>query len=250
MKIFLFLLLTVVAPQAQTLAPLTVEKIMRDPKWIGVAPSNLFWSEDGKQLYFTWNPDKNAGDSLYTIYLANRVPQKVSPAVRRSLPSRGGNYSRNRAMKVYEKNGDIFLLELLSAKISQVTNTIDREFNPNFSADNKKILFASGTNLFSWDIESGAFAQLTDFRKGSRKSDSKTNDQEKWLKADQLAYFRVLKEKSMNRKATEKIQKSDRPKRPKEIYVDEKNVDQLEMSPDGRFITFRLSKNATFFSSI
>jgi hypothetical protein len=35
---------------AQQLAPLTVEEIMRDPKWIGVAPSNLTWAEDSKLM--------------------------------------------------------------------------------------------------------------------------------------------------------------------------------------------------------
>ena len=86
-KIPLFLLISHGA-WAQTLAPLTVEKIMRDPKWIGVAPSNLNWSYDSKQLYFSWNPENNPGDSLYSITLINRAPQKVAAATRRALPSR------------------------------------------------------------------------------------------------------------------------------------------------------------------
>ncbi|MEQ1588544.1 MAG: S9 family peptidase, partial [Cyclobacteriaceae bacterium] len=81
MKKVLLLLLIIPSAFAQQLAPLTVEKIMRDPKWIGVAPSNLTWSEDSKQIYFSWNPENNAGDSLYAISLTNRTPQKVSPAV-------------------------------------------------------------------------------------------------------------------------------------------------------------------------
>ena len=42
MKKLFFLLLIGASVEAQQLAPLTVEKIMRDPKWIGVAPSNVF----------------------------------------------------------------------------------------------------------------------------------------------------------------------------------------------------------------
>ena len=245
MKHLMLFLLAAVAAQAQTLAPLSIEKIMRDPKWIGVAPTNIFWSEDGKQLYFNWNPDKNQGDSLYSITLNNLVPQKVNFIVRRNLPPLGGNYNRSRSKKVYEKNGDIFLLDVSTGNISQITLTNEREFNPVFSADEKKVLFTSANNLFGWDVGSGSFSQLTDFRKGTMKTDPKVGDQEKWLKTDQLAYFQTLKERSKSRKATEKIQKADRPKRPKEIYVEEKNVDQIQSSPDGRFITYRLSKNAT-----
>lgn len=91
---------------------------------------------------------------------------------------------------------------------------------------------------------------LPDFRKGTRKTDAKMSDQEKWLKADQLAYFQVLKERSNKRKASEKIQKADRPKRPKEIYIEEKNVDQIQLSPDGKYITYRLTKTATVKNAI
>jgi len=77
MKKILWLILICPAAWAQLLAPLTVEKIMRDPKWIGVAPSNVSWAEDGKQVYFSWNPDRNSGDSLYSISVTNRTPQKV-----------------------------------------------------------------------------------------------------------------------------------------------------------------------------
>lgn len=245
MKTLAFLFLASFASYAQRLAPLTVEKIMRDPKWIGVAPSNIFWGEDGKQLYFNWNPDKNPGDSLYTISTTNRIPQKVSPAVRRTLPALNGNYNRARTRKLYEKNGDVFLLDLVAGKTTQITFTTEREFNPTFSSDERKVVFIAGMNLFSWEIGTGVFVQLSDFRKGTKKSDANLTDQDKWLKADQLAYFQVLKERNTNKKATERMQKADRPRRPKEIYIEEKNVDQLNLSPDGKTITCRLTKTAT-----
>jgi len=249
MKKILVFLLCAAASHAQT-PTLTVEMIMRDPKWIGVAPTNPFWSEDGKQLYFNWNPDKAAGDSLYTISLTSRVPQKVSPAVRRSLPARTGSYNRARTKKLYERAGDLFLLDITSGKTTQITNTIEREFNPSFSNDETRISFVAAGNLFEWESVSGQFIQLTDFRKGTRRADPKMSDQEKWLKADQLAYFDILRSRNANRKAGDKIQKADRAKRPKEIYVDDKNVDQIQRSPDGKFITYRLSKNPTVKNTI
>ncbi|HNT50243.1 MAG TPA: S9 family peptidase, partial [Cyclobacteriaceae bacterium] len=132
MKKILLLLLISQAAWAQTLGPLTVEKIMRDPKWIGVAPSNLNWSADSKQLYFNWNPDKNQGDSLYSITLANRAPQKVQPVTRRALPSFFGSFNKTFTKKLFEKSGDLFLLDVATGKITQVTNTVDRESGASF----------------------------------------------------------------------------------------------------------------------
>lgn len=63
--IICLVLLTAVA-KAQQISPLTVEKIMRDPKWMGVAPSNYRWSADSKKVFFNWNPENKEKDALYT----------------------------------------------------------------------------------------------------------------------------------------------------------------------------------------
>lgn len=85
-------------------AQLTVEKIMEDPaKWIGTSPSNIFWSEDSKTIYFNWNPEQNRADSLYKITLTNRTPQKVSRAEKESLGLSG--FGRSAAYsKDFRKN--------------------------------------------------------------------------------------------------------------------------------------------------
>ncbi len=250
MKKIILILLISSSSYAQQLAPLTVEKIMRDPKWIGVAPTNPLWSDDGKLLYFSWNPEKNKGDSLYFISQGNKTPQKVSAPVRRSLPSANGIHNRARTKRLFERAGDIFLLDILTSSVNQITNTVDRESNATFSLDEKKITFMAGSNLYSWELSTGTYTQHTDFRKGTKKSEQKLTEQEKWLKADQLAYIEVLKERSENKKAGDKILKADRPKRPKEIFLDEKNIDNIQLSPDQKFITFTLSKNSTTKSTI
>lgn len=233
----------------QALTELSVEKIMRDPKWIGVSPSNIFWSEDSKQIYFQWNPEKNPGDSLYSISITNSSPVKVSSSIRKQLTS-FGPYNRSRSKKVFEKNGDIFLLDIPSNKTTQITNSVERESNPSFSFDERKILFVTAGNMFSWEIGSGGFIQLTDFKKGTKKPEPKFSEQEKWLKADNLAYLQVLKERNANRKLSEKNQKGDKPKRPKEIYLDEKSADNIQLSPDEKFVIYRLIKSGNAKNTI
>ncbi len=245
MKKSLFLLLITVSAYGQQLAPLTVDKIMRDPKWIGVSPTNIFWSEDSKQVYFNWNPDKNAGDSLYTVSLVNRTPQKVTPSVRRSLPSINGEYNRSRTKKLFEKNGDIFLLDVPTGKLTAITSTLVREFNPYFSFDEKKILYTADQNMYSFEIGTGSVRQWSDFKRGLKKPDPKLSEQDKWLTADQLAHMQIVRERSEEKKAADKSRKADQPKRPKEIYLDDKTVDNIRLSPDEKFITYRLARQAS-----
>ncbi len=236
--------------QAQSLGELTVEKIMRDPKWIGSAPTGLNWSPDSKTVYFNWNPDKAAADSLYKITLQNRTPQKVSKNERLSLPSSFGTYNRSFSRMLYEKNGDLFLLDIPSGKISQIINTVGRESGASFSGDEKKIIYSLDQNLYGWEISTGTITQVTDFRKGKKSSTPSLSEQEKWLKQDQLTYMEVIKERDDRQNKIKKIQKNEQPKRPKEIYIDDKSVDQPRLTPDGNFVVFRLSKSATTKSTI
>src|SRR5262245_11823763 len=71
-------LFTVIISSGQERPKLTVEKIMRDPKWIGTSPSGAFWSEDSRYLYFNWNPDNAPSDSTYFISVTNHIPAKAS----------------------------------------------------------------------------------------------------------------------------------------------------------------------------
>ncbi len=72
-----FLLLILLLPFLSN-AQLTVNQIMRDPKWIGTSPSQIFWSYDNTEINFKWNPKKNTSDSAYSYQLADSKIEKVS----------------------------------------------------------------------------------------------------------------------------------------------------------------------------
>ncbi|MEJ1236807.1 prolyl oligopeptidase family serine peptidase [Chryseolinea sp. T2] len=235
--------------QAQVLEKLTVEKIMRDPKWIGVAPTSPYWSPDSKTLYFNWNPEAALSDSLYTYGVSSKSIRKATAAERSSSTSRVVQYNSNFTRAVYEKNGDIFMVDLVGNKTIQVTNTTGNEFGPQFSGDDKSVIFSSGMNLYRWTIASGTFVQLTDFKTGSKPGKS-TSDQESWLKADQLMYFKVLNERNAKSEQRKKQLKKEIPKHPKEIYVDEKSVELTRLSPDQKYVTYRLSKKTSSKTTI
>ncbi|MCU0340098.1 MAG: DPP IV N-terminal domain-containing protein, partial [Spirosomaceae bacterium] len=240
----LFTFFLSVSLYAQTLAPLTVEKIMRDPKWIGVAPTNPFWSEDGTKVYFNWNPDKATSDSLYVYELATQKTRKVTPTERRALPSAGGTYNRAKTQKVYEKNGDVYWMDAKTGQIRQLTNTVENESNPTFNGDESKVIFRRTNNLFALKINTGELSQLTHFQAGTKKAEAVQNEQEKWQKTDQLALFQILKERADKKKEGDKIAKADLPKRPKEIYLNDAFAGNVSVSPTENFITYTTTKTA------
>ncbi|KAA5540336.1 prolyl oligopeptidase family serine peptidase [Adhaeribacter rhizoryzae] len=229
--------------QGNATATLTIDQIMQGTAFTGTSPSNISWSENGRQIYFQWNPDNNRRDSLYTVNADGKNIRKVTASASQLLPTSNGAYNRNYTQKVYEKNGDIYLLDVKSGKIEQLTNTVEREYLPDFTFDQKKIAFLQNNNLFYLHLGSGQLVQLTDFRKGPKPTDPEApkSEQEKWLRSQQPALLNIVKLREAD-KATAKAQvKANTRNRPLTIYLGDKAVDNIVLSPDEQYITYRLS---------
>ena len=246
---FILLSFAVATTFAQNqLGKLTVEKIMRDPKWIGTSPANLSWSFDSKYIYFNWNPEKALTDSLYYISKENLIPQKTSYQQRQEMPdTRNIVYNSSRTSFVYDGDGDIFIADAKTGKEKRITQTAEVESNPLFSFSDTKIVYTRSQNLFAWDIASGLTTQLSNFQRGSAppkdlKKDN-LNPQEKWLKEDQLRNFDVLRTRKQKRDATDSMSNAlPKKKELRTLYTDDKNQFGTTISPDGRYIAYRLFK--------
>lgn len=221
---------------------LTVDLIMRDPVWIGSSPGNPYWSEDSKNIYFRWNPEQAESDSLYMIPRKGGNPRKVTFAERAKLPPRSGDYNLKRTKKVFARNGDLFILDLTKNREFQITQTSENESNPQFSKDEKKIFFFRNTNLYQWFMKDGKTVQLTNFRKGNKRTERKEpgTDQEKWLKQEELKLIRVLKERKDRSELSRKRREAERQEDLKDIYIGSKRVQGVQISPNEDFITFFL----------
>ncbi|MCA8831822.1 S9 family peptidase [Hymenobacter pini] len=230
---------------AQKLGTLTVEKIMREPaQWLGTSPSNVQWAEDGKIIYFNWNPEKARRDSLYRLAPQGSTPRKVGLREQLNLPlATNGEYDQRYTRKVYEKDGDIYLLDLKTQRVRRVTNTAERETDPTFALQGQAIGYTRGGNLFTWNPATGETTQCTDFRRGTRPASGEPTDKsEKYLKAQQLALFEVLRGKEQDARARQRRENLLARMRPKAIYLGTQTVRNLRLSPDGRYVTYTLTQ--------
>ncbi len=245
-KIFTLLLLANAAGAfAQKLDTLTIEKIMRDPKWIGTSPSNIRWSDDSKKILFNWNPDKAGNDPLFSITPNNIKPEKVSTADQRGLPAENGSWNKKRTQKVFEKNGDLFLEDLKSRKTTQLTHTEQRESTPAFNGDESRVIFSQGSNLFAMKLNGYGLEQLTNFVKAkSKKGKDDLNDEEKWLKKQQLELFDIIKVEKKQEQLDSAQNSALETKGLKELVFGDKRIGRAKISPDERFVTYRLTKPA------
>ncbi len=128
---------------------------------------------NGHQLGITsishWKRNPDSLPDYYVVKAGSKMPQKLSLAERKNMPLFYGTYSRDRSKMVFSKDGDLFLLDVKTGSVKQVTFTSAYESSPFFNQKEDKIIYSSGNNLFSWDMNKGILSQLTDLRNGKEK---------------------------------------------------------------------------------
>jgi dipeptidyl aminopeptidase/acylaminoacyl peptidase len=244
----------------QNTSKLTIEKIMRDPKWIGSSPSNPYWSADSKYLLFSWNPDKKVSDSVYYVTPTSLTPQKTTYAFRQNLLTENAiRYNSKRTHYLFTDDGDIYMTEVKTGQKKRITQTMESETGPQFSFNDTKIIYNRGGNLYSWDMSTGLTAQLTNFSSsgsssggGSRASSGSgsridATTQEGWLRQDALENSEVLQ----YRREMRQLRDSMRGQVPEEkammtsLSTSGRNLFGTAVSTDGRFVAYRLTRSAT-----
>mgnify|MGYP003636830620 CR=1 FL=1 len=237
LAITLFSITTTLIAQQYNNSPLTIKEIMKGDDFIGHLPSNVNWSVDGNTIYFDWNPNGATSDSLYGYQLKSAKINKIDFDTEYNLPSSYGASNKKKTKKVYEKNNDIFLLDLTTNTTFQITNTSDRERNPYFTNNDSKVTYQKDSDIYSWDIATGATTQVTNFT-DKKDSKDKKSEKDEWLINDQLALFDVLRERKNKDDERERLMKRYDEKSPLEIYTDGKFISGQQLSPNADYVTY------------
>lgn len=239
---------------------------MRDPKWIGTSPTNVSWTWDSKSVFFNWNPEKNVSDSFYIFSLNSKEPVKLKYNDAQLFSAiNSGTYNSTYSQIVYSYKGDLFLLDIKSAKTTRITQTEDLESNPKFILKDEWISFNRNQNLYAWNIKSGFTQQLTNFAKGAEApatpafgggnrgggggpratalptAATNNNPQEQWLQQNQLRTSDIVAQRKTKKDQRDAFLKSIKEADTlKTINIGDKNLQSLQVSPDARFVTYRL----------
>ncbi|MGY6742410.1 MAG: prolyl oligopeptidase family serine peptidase [Cecembia sp.] len=222
---------------------LTVEKIMQDPNWMGVFPSNLNWDEKGEVVYFNYNPEGNPADSLYKIRISepSRI-EKVSLDEKRNLiPSNAGT-NRAKTKKVFTSGGELIVYDIAEGKRKVLIDFGDRISNARFLYDENRIVFQSGYNLYVYDQGLGKLQKITKINSGNRPQEKKESlaEREEWLREDNLNLLQVVREREEKKEATKAYAEAIKEKESFSYYLGGKQLTNLQLSPTEKFATFNL----------
>ncbi|WP_346858600.1 prolyl oligopeptidase family serine peptidase [uncultured Draconibacterium sp.] len=245
-KLFTIFLLALVVTafgqiQRNNRSQLTIENIMQDPaKWIGTSPENISWSGDGQKIYFDWNPDQDTLESLYSYSLQSKQIEKVPLEEKLHLPARQVDYSADKSKKVYARNGNIYLYSTKNGTEKQLTNWLERAISPEFVLNDTEIAFIKDNNLYTIHPASGLIRQITNFVSGNETKEKSSDEQAKWLEAQQNELFVVLNEREAQNKARENRDNAEKQEQALKIYTGKNRANNISLSPSGNFVIYSI----------
>ena len=222
---------------------LSVEKIMQDPNWMGTFPSNVKWSADSETIYFDYNPEKNTEDSLYKIELNHTSKiSKVSLEEERGIITSYGDFNKDRSKKIFSKDGNLVIYDVKSGKSTQLLDLSEAINNAEFLADDNKISFNAGDNAFIYDKKAGSIKQLTNIAEGKaeEEKEDKTSEKDAWVKDENLELLEVVNQRKTEKESREAYQEATAEKENYTFYLEDRDLSNLQVSPNAKFATFKL----------
>lgn len=224
---------------------LTVETIMQNPDhWIGSLPSNEFWSDDSKTIYFDWNPEKKLIEDLYQTDLNGSNPTKVSVSVLKNMiPQWGVVYNVDKTKRIYTSNGDLILENIKNKSSFPILEDIGRISGLTFLLDGN-IGFSMEDNYFVWNAKNGQLKKVTNIKIGESSPPPPQKDELKdFLKTQQYDLFQVLNDKKAKDKAQRKQGMLLREKGKKPIKIKKGLfLNGLAINPNGKYISYSTIK--------
>ncbi|CAG2097779.1 prolyl oligopeptidase family serine peptidase [Xanthomonas arboricola pv. juglandis] len=232
----LSLLLLAVTAHAQSATPLTIEQVMADPDWIGPSVDQAWWQWDGKQVQYLLKRDGSPVRDTYRQSAGGGSAERVADNARAGLDADNPSYDATRQRMLFARNGDIFLRDLRSGALTQLTRSNEVESRPQFASDGGAI-WRAGNNWYHWRADGGT-AQVAVVK---AERDPNAAPKADVLREQQLATLATLRRDREQRDALrtqeDAWRRADATRAAAPVYLgDEVEIVDSALSPDGRHL--------------
>jgi dipeptidyl aminopeptidase/acylaminoacyl peptidase len=218
--------------------PLTLEQIMADPDWMGVSAAGAYWSDDAKSVLFYRQPSASPLRSYYRLGIADGVTEELQLSQLHLASQRGGVLSQDKSRKAYIYQNNLFVKQLDSGKITQLTRQSNNIDGVRFLT-NGDVVYWQNTQVFRIHQGSGMVEQLADIQ--FAKAPDGVKDPDTFLAKQNQRLIKFVAKQHDNAKALEQykaqLQQQDPTLAAKPFYLGEKDtLTELSVSPDGRYL--------------
>ncbi len=216
----------------------TLETIMADPDWIGNAPEQGYWSADGRSVYYLIKRQGSELRDLYRRSLAERSAHLVPDAEMGTVDGPEGAWSRDRRWRAYVHAGDVFVKDMTTGAVRQLTRTPEPKSRVRFMTGDHAVSFREGNRFFAYDLASGRIEVAADVRLAK---DPAAEEPADFLRSENLRLFDTVRhdreEKKARRERDQALQKADPTRGGLPWYLGDKvKIADSFLAPDGNWL--------------
>ena len=137
---------------------ITLKQAMADPDWLGRQPESEFWAADSQTIIYN---QKQLGNELRDTFVvtAGKSPTQVVLEQLHTVGAKNAVYSANNAYQAYTFEGNVFVKEIQTGGIRQLTKSSDRAYSLQF-LNSGDLAYRVGNSFFSVDIKTGLTQEL------------------------------------------------------------------------------------------
>ncbi len=143
---------------------ITLEQIMADPDWFGRAPESWYWGDDSNTVFYK---QKQLGtplrDLLVKSLAANSTVSKVKLSNQHKVSNNNAKRNITDSHEVYTYSGNVFVKDLTSKMVTQITHTSTQETDAIFLT-NGQVAYRAGNSFFSHNLSSGQIVELANLQ--------------------------------------------------------------------------------------
>lgn len=142
---------------------ITLEQAMAHPDWMGNQPENAFWSADSTTVIYA---QKERGSTLRDFYsqaITSQTAQQVALNKLHMLGAKNAVYSKDKSLQAYTFKGNVFVKNIKTNTIKQITQTSAAESKPQFLNDGT-LAYRQGNVFFKADLVTGLTSELANLK--------------------------------------------------------------------------------------
>lgn len=214
--------------------PITIEQAMADPDWIGPPVESAWWSWNSQQVEYQLKRTGSPVRDTFRQPVAGGVAAQVGDDQRGTLDVDSPVYDSARQRSAFVRNGDVFVRDLRSGALTQLTRSTEKSGAVNFARDGG-VIWRTGQNWFHWTAAAGV-QQVASLKAEKNPDDAPKADT---LREQQLRTLATLRNDRAQREALKAQEASwrraDGTRAPGPVYMgaDVEIVDSV-LSPDAR----------------
>ena len=226
--------------------PLTLRDAARNNRWLGLGVRDVRWAADGRTVYFRWNQhptseDVPEEDPWFRTPADGSWVEAVPLADLEAIPGEQVVWSADGEKAAWTRAESVFLYEAGRPPRRVVSLTTPAQA-VRFVAGDAAIDFESDEALYRYHLASGEAQVVAAKVEQTRDADTEAAE---WLAEEQRALLQHLRRNDQRQARAEAAGRLNNPARSQALPVSVgEAIDQIQVSPDGGFVTFRVRKRA------